>query len=147
MCKPGDDHADVEMEAEAMGDREGIADRRSNSSGAIDVGRWLVDTLRMWPIIALAFTVGLRGETTRAKVDSIERDFVSEGPRVSTERDRPTTIEAELERFQSELRLEYMPREVLDLRINQILKDGEETRKAVEDLRKAFDDWIKGRRK
>lgn len=138
MCKPGDNGYDIEQEAATMTDREGIVERRvTRDDGSIDFGRWLRDTLRMWPLIVVLVAVGWRSELTRSTVLDIEEDFISEGPRVSTEKDRPTTIEAELKMFKSELRIDYMPREVLDLKLTQILKDGSETNTVVKELRKA----------
>jgi hypothetical protein len=104
-----------------MTDRDGIVDRRAVEAGAVDVSRWLKDTLRMWPIILLVGVAALRSESTRNEVARIQDDFVQWGPRVSTEKDRPTTIEAELRSFRSELRLEFMPREVLNLKLDAIL--------------------------
>ena len=114
-----------------MGERNGVVDRRVEENAGLDVGRWLMDTLRMWPILLLLGTVAWRSENTRSDVDEIHEDFISQGPRVSTEKSRPTTIESELRAFRLYLNEDYMPREVLDLKLNQILKEQAEVKEML----------------
>jgi hypothetical protein len=143
MCHPGDGPDEVAVEARMMDDRDGVVERRV-APDRIDFGRWALDTLRMWPILLLVGGVAYRAETTRSDVDHIKKDFISQGPRVSTERDRPTTIEAELRSFKANLDDDFMNRELLGLKLKQILDrvenlsdDVSETNEIVKALQEA----------